>query len=119
MSRQGPWGILCLALVGAAAWFGGAIEQGQQAASAWIEVGLGVLRTATLPAGYALVDGDRALLVDAPTDARSLSNLGIKTIENVLLTHHHRDTCTDLDRFLADKVPLLPPRPSTQFITPQ
>jgi glyoxylase-like metal-dependent hydrolase (beta-lactamase superfamily II) len=118
MSKQWLSGFLCVAVVGAAAWFGGAGEQGKPAASAWVEVHPGVLRTATLPAGYALVDGDVALLVDAPQDAGGLTAHGVKTIDGVLLTHHHRDTCAAVERFLAEKVPVRAPNASAEWLTP-
>src|SRR5207248_9891378 len=58
----------------------------------------GVLRTSTLPAGYALIDGDTATLIDAPRTAEGLANHGIRKIDSVLLTHHHRDSSAAADR---------------------
>jgi glyoxylase-like metal-dependent hydrolase (beta-lactamase superfamily II) len=44
---------------------------------------------------YAIVDGDAALVIDAGSGAilDRLAELGVKRIEWVLHTHHHRDQC--------------------------
>jgi glyoxylase-like metal-dependent hydrolase (beta-lactamase superfamily II) len=118
MSKQGLGFILCLALVGAAAWFGGAIERGAPGTTAWAEVNPGVLRTTALPAGYALVSGDSALLIDAPHGTAGLKARGIKNVEGVLLTHHHRDACAAVDGLLAAKVPVRALKASAEWLTP-
>jgi glyoxylase-like metal-dependent hydrolase (beta-lactamase superfamily II) len=118
MSKQWLWGCLCLAIVGAAAWFGGAGEQKRVATPVWIEAGPDVLRTIDLPVGYALVHRDGALLIDAPQDAAGLKAHGVKTIEGVLLTHHQRDACAAVDRLLADKISVRAPKASAEWLTP-
>src|SRR5688572_10991857 len=99
MSKRGLGALACLALVAAAAWWGGTVRGGKKAADGWSEVAPGVWRSAGLPAGYALVEGDAALLIDAP---RTAEGLPAKKVEMVLLTHHHRDSCAAAGRFLAD-----------------
>src|SRR5438876_12252796 len=95
--------VLCLAVVGGAAWLGSR-STGAKEKPAWAEVTSGVLRSPGVPAGYALVSGDRALLIDAPRPADELKAQGVKKIEVVLLTHHHRDSCAAAAKFLADGV---------------
>jgi glyoxylase-like metal-dependent hydrolase (beta-lactamase superfamily II) len=47
---------------------------------------------------YAITSGDRALLIDFGSGAavRALDQLGIRHVDWVLLTHHHRDQCFGL-----------------------
>jgi glyoxylase-like metal-dependent hydrolase (beta-lactamase superfamily II) len=91
---------------------------GKKTEDAWTEAAPGVLRTPDLPAGYALVDGDTALLIDAPQGAEGLKAHGIKKIDAVLLTHHHRDTCAAAGRFLAAGVKVRAPRAAAEWLTP-
>ena len=44
---------------------------------------------------YVLVDGDHALLIDAGSGAvlDALHEIGVKHVDWVLHTHHHRDQC--------------------------
>lgn len=108
---------LCLIAVGLAAWFGRA-KEGDKQDTGWIEVAPGILRTASLPAGYALVDGKSALLIDAPQDGASLKAKGVDKIEGVLLTHHHRDTCVAAAKLMAQRVPVRAARTAAEWITP-
>jgi glyoxylase-like metal-dependent hydrolase (beta-lactamase superfamily II) len=87
-------------------------------ADGWKEVAPGVLRSPGPPFGYALVDGDAALLIDAPCGPDGLTARGVKTIDAVLLTHHHRDTAAFAGRYLADKVPVRAPKGSAEWLTP-
>src|SRR6516162_7567338 len=88
-------GFLCLIVVFAAAWMS---RSGTGEKSAWQEVAPGVMRTPGFPGGHALVDGDAALLIDAPDAATDLK--GVRKIEGVLLTHYHRDVCRAVGSFL-------------------
>ena len=47
---------------------------------------------------YVLKDGDRAVVIDFGTGEwlDQLPELGISTVEHVLLTHHHKDQCAGL-----------------------
>ncbi len=84
---------VCFAILASAAWLGRAADE-RPAEVEWVEVAPGVLRTKQLPAGYALVVEKHALLIDAPHDPARLRALGVESIDEVLLTHHHRDTCS-------------------------
>ena len=64
MSARWLTGTLCLAVTALAAWVGGR-DAGKQPAP-WKVVAPGVLRGPGEPAAYALVEGEAALLVDAP-----------------------------------------------------
>ncbi|MFO0879401.1 MAG: MBL fold metallo-hydrolase [Gemmataceae bacterium] len=81
--------LLCLTLVVGSAWLAG--QGGSKPDAGWQEVAPGVLRSPGLPAGYALIQGERALLIDAPGAVEALASRGVRQIDQVLLTHHHRD----------------------------
>jgi glyoxylase-like metal-dependent hydrolase (beta-lactamase superfamily II) len=110
--------LLCLMIVAAAAWIGGRGYGDKPADGTWTEVLPGVFRSPGTPAGYALVDGDTALLIDAPQSADGLRPRGVTRVDAVLLTHHHRDTCAAAGEFLAKRVPVRAPRDSTEWLTP-
>jgi glyoxylase-like metal-dependent hydrolase (beta-lactamase superfamily II) len=80
----------CIGILLAASWLGMRGSAEPKAAEAWTEVAPGVWRSPTIPAGYALISGDKALLIDAPCAAADLAKHGVKKIDTVLLTHHHR-----------------------------
>ena len=52
---------------------------------------------------YVLTDGDRALLIDCGSGAvlDALPALGVKQVDWVLFTHHHRDQCYGADRLVS------------------
>src|SRR5438874_12396 len=68
MKRCHLTALLCLGAVGAAAYLG-ARGYADRAAAAWAEVAPGVFRSPGFPAGYALVAGETALLIDPPGEA--------------------------------------------------
>jgi glyoxylase-like metal-dependent hydrolase (beta-lactamase superfamily II) len=109
-------GLLCLSIAATAAWLGGSGDGKKPAA--WQEVVPGVWRSSGLPAGYALVDGDAALLIDAPTDAAALKAHGVKKIDLVLLTHHHRDSCAAAGLLLTAGVKVQAPKAAAEVLTP-
>jgi glyoxylase-like metal-dependent hydrolase (beta-lactamase superfamily II) len=109
----------CLAVVGAAAWFGSAGLDDKSSADTWTEVVPGVWRTAHLPAGHALVDGDTALLIDAPRNASGLKAHGVRKVDAVLLTHHHRDTCAAMGELQSAGVPVRAPKTSVDLLKPE
>ncbi len=118
MSRRYLMALLCLGMVSAAAWFGNAGFEVKEPRESWTEVVAGVWRGPRLPAGYALVDGDRALLVDAPCSAEALKAQGVKKIDAVLLTHHHRDTCGAASVFLSAGIPVRAPKAAAEWLAP-
>jgi glyoxylase-like metal-dependent hydrolase (beta-lactamase superfamily II) len=117
MKSRGVALLLSLVAVGGAAWFGTG-SGGRPAPDAWTEVAPGVLRSPGLPAGYALRDGDAALLIDAPRGAQGLKAHGVKKVELALLTHHHRDGCAAAAEFLAAGVAVRAPRASAEWLLP-
>jgi glyoxylase-like metal-dependent hydrolase (beta-lactamase superfamily II) len=118
MKTRGLIGLLCVSVMAAAAWVGGQGPAGRKDAGAWEEVAPGVLRSPGLPAGYALVAGGHALLIDAPAGAEGLKARGVAKVDAVLLTHHHRDTAAAAARLLAGGVPVRAPRLSAPWLTP-
>jgi glyoxylase-like metal-dependent hydrolase (beta-lactamase superfamily II) len=109
---------LCVVVVTAAAWVAGRGGD-ERRAGGWVEVAPGVLRSPGLPAGYALVSGGRALLIDAPHGPARLEAHGVTAVDAVLLTHHHRDTAAAAGAFLAKRVPVRAPRDSAPWLTPE
>jgi glyoxylase-like metal-dependent hydrolase (beta-lactamase superfamily II) len=110
--------VLSVAVVTAAAWVAGRGGDDRRAGG-WTEVAPGVLRSPGLPAGYALVSGERALLIDAPHGPDGLAAHGVKAVDGVLLTHHHRDTAAAAGAFLGQRVPVRAPRASAPWLTPE
>ncbi len=106
---------LCLLLVASAAWLGRA---GPQQAPRWTVVTPGVLRSPGPVAGYALLSGDRALLIDAPHPADGLAEHGVRKIEGVLLTHYHRDVCAALAGYL-ERCPVQAPLKADEWLKPE
>jgi glyoxylase-like metal-dependent hydrolase (beta-lactamase superfamily II) len=104
-------------LVAAAAWLAGQAGIPGMPASTWTEVLPGVFRSPGLPAGYALITGDRALLFDAPSPAGGLQARGIKKIESVLLTHHHRDSLASVNTYLNERIPVRAPVASAPWLS--
>jgi glyoxylase-like metal-dependent hydrolase (beta-lactamase superfamily II) len=115
MSKRVIAGLTCLALVTGAAWWGSLVEGGGKREGAWDLVQPGLYRTPGQPAGYALVEGEAALLIDAPRDAADLRG---RKVEAVLLTHHHRDTCAAVPSFLRAGVAVRAPKASAEWLTP-
>jgi glyoxylase-like metal-dependent hydrolase (beta-lactamase superfamily II) len=118
MSKRVLAGLACLALVTAAAWWGSHVEGGGRERDGWDEVTPGVYRSPGLPAGYALVEGEFALLIDAPRDRAGLAPRGVKAVETLLLTHHHRDACAAVATFLKDGAKVRAPKASAEWLTP-
>ena len=85
--------LFCIVLLATAAYLAGPGSGPSKTATGWVEVAPGILRSPSHPAGYALIDGDSALLIDAPQADAGLDAKGVKTIEGVILTHYHRGSC--------------------------
>lgn len=117
MKRRWFLAICSAAILGFAAWFG---SQGDadEAKSDWEQIAPGILRTKEMPYGYALVDDGHALLIDAPIAGTGLKAHGIKTIDGVLLTHHHRDSVAAVEWYLNAKVPVRASKLSADFLSP-
>jgi glyoxylase-like metal-dependent hydrolase (beta-lactamase superfamily II) len=111
--------LFCAGVLSAAAWVGVPKADDRKAADGWTRVAGGVYRSPGPTAGYALVAGEHALFIDAPTGAEGLKAHGVRTIDAVLLTHHHRDTAAGVGSFLARGVPVRAPRASAEWLTPE
>jgi glyoxylase-like metal-dependent hydrolase (beta-lactamase superfamily II) len=110
--------VLCVGVVTAAAWVAGRGGD-ERRPGGWTEVAPGVLRSPGLPAGYALLSGEHALLIDAPHGPDGLAEHGVKAVDAVLLTHHHRDTAAAAGAFLAKRVRVRAPRAAAPWLTPE
>jgi glyoxylase-like metal-dependent hydrolase (beta-lactamase superfamily II) len=77
---------ICVGMLALVGWLGRA----GQANSGWTEIAPGILRAPGPVGGYALLAGDKALLIDAPGHTGDLAKHGVRRIDGVLLTHYHR-----------------------------
>jgi glyoxylase-like metal-dependent hydrolase (beta-lactamase superfamily II) len=84
----------------------------------WTEVVPGIWRSPGQPAGYAIVEGDRALLIDAPCPPDGLRDKGVRKFEELLLTHHHRDSLAALPSYLSLKTRVRAPKSSSAYLEP-
>src|SRR5687768_13016685 len=117
MRPRGFIPLLCLLLVGAAGWLGTA-GPGARPPNAWVEVSPGLWRTPQPPFGYALVEGDAALLIDAPHPADGLRPAGVRKVEQVLLTHHHRDACAQAAALVVQGIPVRASKAAAEWLKP-
>ncbi len=118
MHKKNLSALVGLSVLGAAAWLG-APSARERTTAGWQEVVPGVLRSPGWPAGYALVAGDRALVVNAPTGPEGLKARGVARIDAVLLTHHHRDTASRAGQYLKAGVPVRAAKESAEWLTPE
>jgi glyoxylase-like metal-dependent hydrolase (beta-lactamase superfamily II) len=109
---------LCLASVTGLAWLS---TTGSQPAELkqWDRVADGIYRTKAMPHSYAVADGEKALLVDATVPPEALKELGVKSVEAVLLTHHHRDTAEYASEFRTQSINVRAPKASAEWLTPE
>jgi glyoxylase-like metal-dependent hydrolase (beta-lactamase superfamily II) len=107
---------LCVLAAAAAAWFGTSGRGGKVQEKHWEQVAPGIMRTVQQPYGYALLNGDRAVLIDAPQGAQGLDQFGVKKIEFALLTRHDRDVCTRVAELLGKKIPVRAPKTSAAWL---
>jgi glyoxylase-like metal-dependent hydrolase (beta-lactamase superfamily II) len=104
-------------ILGFAAWFGSRGDA-DDTNSDWENIVPGVLRTKQMPYGYALIDNGHAMLIDAPWPGDGLKAHGVKTIDGVLLTHHHRDSVAAVESYLNARVPVRAPKLAAELLTP-
>jgi glyoxylase-like metal-dependent hydrolase (beta-lactamase superfamily II) len=120
MLRRGPVALACLGLILGVVIVAHSLasRRGDAPDPAWVEVSPGILRSTGIPAAHALCDGDTALLLDAPqgTDLKALQRRGIRKIDLVLLTHHHRDTTGLVPELLKAGVPVRAPKASAEWL---
>jgi glyoxylase-like metal-dependent hydrolase (beta-lactamase superfamily II) len=101
-----------------AAAYGGFAQNAGPAPASWVTVTPGVLRSPGGVAGYALLDGERALLIDAPMPTDGLAAHGVRTIDAVLLTHYHREVCAALPALLKSTIVKAPPK-AAEWLEPE
>jgi glyoxylase-like metal-dependent hydrolase (beta-lactamase superfamily II) len=107
---------LCISLLAAAAWLSRAEQE--KTDPGWIEVTAGVLRSTGPVAGYALLSGDKALLIDLPGRTSDLAKHGVKQIERVLLTSYHRSVCGGVID-LADRIRVQAHPKAEEWLSPK
>ncbi|MBA4187529.1 MAG: hypothetical protein C0467_05865 [Planctomycetaceae bacterium] len=108
--------ISSVAVVGVA-WFSAA-DPKPSVLTSWEVLGDGVYRTKTSPHSYALVAGDKALVIDASASPEAVAELGAKTVECVLLTHHHRDTAEFASDYRKKGWAVSAPKESADWLAP-
>lgn len=111
--------MVCLGILAGAAWLADRTGAESKSVTDWVQVLPGVYRSLGQPVGYALVEEGRALLIDAPSAVEDLKRKGVRVIEEVLLTHHHRDTLQAVPGLLADKVRVRAPKASSAWLHPE
>ena len=110
----------CVVLLAGVGWLAGRAGQSTSpTAGRWTEVVPGVWRSPGQPAGYALVQGGRALLIDAPSPPEGLLASGVRQIEIVLLTHHHRDSLKAVPAYQKLGAKVRAPKTSAAWLTPE
>lgn len=107
--------LACVLTVGAVAWFTAAKPAPDL--KHWEKVGDGLYRSKETPYSYALLSGDRVLLIDATVAPDAVAELGTTAVEAVLLTHHHRDSAAFAGEYRAKKVPVRAPKESADWLT--
>ena len=107
---------IALGFLGLAVWLGRAGHD--KSVSGWSEVAPGVLRSPGPVAGYALIAGDKALLIDVPVESSGLAKQGVRRIERVLLTHYHRAACAGLWELPKD-VKVQAPKKAEEWLSPK
>ena len=67
---------------------------------AWVQISERIFRWTDTCNVYCVTSGDRGLLIDAGSGAvvDQLEEIGVRQVEWVLHTHHHRDQCWGTDR---------------------
>ncbi len=107
-------GLSCIALLLVIVW----LARGAPPEARWHEVAPGVWRSTGLPCGYAVIEGDAAILVGAARqmDWRGLKSLNVRRIERCLLTHAHRDTSALAQELIADGVAVQAPKASAEWL---
>src|SRR5947208_2665603 len=118
MRRFAVW-MMCVLLLAGVAWWARGGSSAERRSANWHEVESGVWRSNGLPCGYALIDGDSALLIGAArnVDWRGLSSLGVKRIDRCLLTHHHRDTSALAGDLIQAGIQVQAPKASAEWLS--
>ena len=85
----------------------------------WEKVTEGIYRTKKSPHSYAVIDREKALLIDATADWSLVEELGVRSVESVLLTHHHRDAVAFASEYRTRAIPIRAPKESADWLSPE
>lgn len=107
----------CVVTVAVLAWFTTAESKAEL--KHWEKIEPGVYRTKDAPCSYALIDRDRALLIDATVAPDAVAELGVKSIEAVLLTHHHRDSVVYASEYRKKNILVRAGKDSADWLVPE
>ncbi|HEV3439402.1 MAG TPA: MBL fold metallo-hydrolase, partial [Gemmata sp.] len=110
--------IACVSVVAIFAWFTTA-DPKIVALKNWEKIAEGIYCTKSSPHEYAIIDRDKALLIDASVAPDVVDELGVKTVEAVLLTHHHRDTVAHAAEYHKKGISVRAPKESADWLTPE
>src|SRR5439155_26498556 len=110
-------GLGCFAVVAAVGWWSVARPDAPKP-TRWDEVTPGVYRTKAAPHGYAIVSAKRAVLIDATVPPDAVRELGVETVDAVLLTHHHRDAAAFAAEYRKAGVPVRAAKEAAEYLTP-
>src|ERR1043166_9689407 len=108
----------CIGILVLVGWLGRASQN--KTTVTWIEVAPGVLRSDGAVAGYAIIAGEKALLIDAPHGINDgdLAKHGVRRVDGVLLTHYHRGVCAGLYELQKD-VKVRAPKKADEWLAPK
>jgi len=118
MKRRG-WALLATCIgVAAIVWLGTSTH-GARPNAKWSEVAPSIWRSNDAPYGYALVADGHALLIDAPQPIDGLREAAmVKTVDRVLLTHHHYDGCAHAAAMIKEGMPVAAPKAGSPWLMP-
>ncbi len=107
---------VCIGAMALVGWLGRAGQD--KTKSGWTEIAPGVWRSPGPIAGYALLAGAKALLIDAPGNTDGLAAHGVRQIDRALLTHYHRGVCAGLGE-LPRGTKILAPKRAEEWLAPK
>ncbi len=131
--------LLGLGVLGAAVWFGHGGQPSRKPTARWTQIAPGIFRISApqsnpnatfwsngtfdenqfLPAGYALVEGENAILFDVPfSPFEGMSQQGIRSIDGVYLTSYHRDRVARLAK-VPKTVSVKAPEKADEWLVPE
>jgi glyoxylase-like metal-dependent hydrolase (beta-lactamase superfamily II) len=108
----------CASTIAAFAWFTAA-EPKTNTFKNWEKIADGIYRTKSGPHVYALIEKEKVLLIDAAAAPEVVDELGAKTFEAVLLTHHHRDAVAHAAEYRKKGISVRAPKESADWLAPE
>ena len=116
-----PRTLLAIACTAAVAGFAWIVSAGSRnaALTAWDKVTDGIYVSKARPHSYAVLDRDRAIVIDATVPPEALNELGVKSIEAVMLTHHHRDAVPFAAEYRKKEIAVRAPKESSEWLAPE